>query len=601
VEEKVGVERRKRESNLNWKGKRFNILLFLTLMLHFALLYLSGFNLAIQSLLYPILLVQLRFGSVKSIVVTTTVHILYQILPVYLENIGAISLDYSIYLITILHSGAGFFSAILATVIPLKQINKTKELSLAEKVKKPAAPALRIRVSQIMHLQTVIETLQQSTNAIVDLIGGNAARVRNQINQSHEILSKADDLNGFFNGIEQNVELIKKMSEKTIESAILGIRSSQNTETEIQNILQTMSKTTENVNDLAGSANKINEVITTIENIADQTNLLALNATIEAVRAGDMGHSFAVVAEEVGKLSENTQRSTRTVIDMIDSIRISSRVAQDLVPKESNKAKEIIKVSDTTQDQLKQLQEGVEYMTDRIHELSLISKKQALRSEQVHAFIESITKLISTSTNDIVGLYQYVERLENDTDTISTITESFRFDERLDNPIGYLKHLGGEFIQKCTKVIGSALENGIISEEELFSRKYSEIGGFDPPKYHSDTDQFFERNLKKLMDEYLEKDPRIDYFAIVDDKGYAPTHNTKYARQTTSDPHFNLKFSRDKRIFDDTIGLRAAKNRESFLLQMYPKDTGEFINDLSIPIFVNDRHWGAVRIGFTYE
>lgn len=60
----------------------------------------------------------------------------------------------------------------------------------------------------------------------------------------------------------------------------------------------------------------------------------------------------------------------------------------------------------------------------------------------------------------------------------------------------------------------------------------------------------------------------------------------------------DIAWSRDKRIFDDTTGSRGAKNTSPLLLQTYVRDTGEILNDLSLPIFVNHRHWGALRVGF---
>jgi methyl-accepting chemotaxis protein len=63
----------------------------------------------------------------------------------------------------------------------------------------------------------------------------------------------------------------------------------------------------------------------------------------------------------------------------------------------------------------------------------------------------------------------------------------------------------------------------------------------------------------------------------------------------------DLVNSRDKRIFNDQTGLKAAKNEKKFLLQVYLRDTGEIIADLSMPIYVNDKHWGALRVGLTPE
>ncbi len=54
-----------------------------------------------------------------------------------------------------------------------------------------------------------------------------------------------------------------------------------------------------------------------------------------------------------------------------------------------------------------------------------------------------------------------------------------------------------------------------------------------------------------------------------------------------------------KRMFNDTVGIRLARNQDPILVQTYVRDTGEVLNDLSVPITVRGRHWGAVRLGFS--
>ncbi len=76
-------------------------------------------------------------------------------------------------------------------------------------------------------------------------------------------------------------------------------------------------------------------------------------------------------------------------------------------------------------------------------------------------------------------------------------------------------------------------------------------------------------------------------------------HTTKkIAQKPTGNPEIDMAKSRDKRIFNDPAGLRAAQNKMPFLMQTYARDTGEILNDLSIPISVNGKHWGALRVGF---
>ncbi len=86
--------------------------------------------------------------------------------------------------------------------------------------------------------------------------------------------------------------------------------------------------------------------------------------------------------------------------------------------------------------------------------------------------------------------------------------------------------------------------------------------------------------------------------AVGDEGGYAPTHNSFYSKKPTGDARVDLLHSRDKRIFNDPAGLKSASNTLPFLLQTYVRDTGEVLSEISLPVFINNRHWGALRLGF---
>ncbi len=142
------------------------------------------------------------------------------------------------------------------------------------------------------------------------------------------------------------------------------------------------------------------------------------------------------------------------------------------------------------------------------------------------------------------------------------------------------------------------LTSGQLSMAQLFDTFYIPIPNTDPQKFHTQYDQKLDGILRPILDDCLARSQNYIFVVAVDRNGYLPTHNTKYSQPLTGDPDVDTKRNRTKRIFNDRTGLAAARNIKPYLFQHYSRDTGETMTDLSVPIFVRGRHWGALRIGY---
>jgi HAMP domain-containing protein len=152
-------------------------------------------------------------------------------------------------------------------------------------------------------------------------------------------------------------------------------------------------------------------------------------------------------------------------------------------------------------------------------------------------------------------------------------------------------------------VLDAAIDGGALTVNDVFDRQYVPIKGYDwgdKPKFHTRYDSVIEPAVLVFEDKFLEHDDFV--FAVgVDENGYLPTHNTRFQKPLTGDVAKDLAGNRTKRIFNDPVGLTAAKNKEPTLLQVYRRDTGETMWDVSSPIYVKGKHWGGFRVGVSME
>lgn len=162
-----------------------------------------------------------------------------------------------------------------------------------------------------------------------------------------------------------------------------------------------------------------------------------------------------------------------------------------------------------------------------------------------------------------------------------------------------VKEVAQSCSRKVTSLFNTYLDSGALTMPQLFDTFYIPIPDTDPPKYHTQYDKIIDESLQTILDQFLSYDNHIIYVIAVDTYGYLPAYNSRYSHYYTGNREEDLKNNKAKRILNDHIGLAASRNKAPFLIQQVVLDTGEKIKDLSLPLMIRNRHWGAVRIGYT--
>jgi methyl-accepting chemotaxis protein len=362
----------------------------------------------------------------------------------------------------------------------------------------------------------------------------------------------------------------------------------------MESIRDSVATTRGTVERLAVSSVKIGEIAGLIEDIADQTNLLALNAAIEAARAGEHGRGFAVVADEVKNLSAKTAASTREITNIINAIQTDSQQAVIAMNDEQARVVEGVNTALAARDALESILGLAGESTDMVNQIATATEEQSATTNEITEKIQRISGMAQAVNSEM----QLTDRTLQDLAVVAEKIYGTVGQFSVGNYHDAMKEYAGELRDRAIAALEKAMGDGTIKSEQLFSRQYTPIPKTNPPKFSTAFDALFDRIISPLQEEVLAKNGDMVFAICVDSKGYCPSHNLKFSKPLTGDPEMDKMQNRTKRIFNDKTGLKAAENTGSFLLQTYMRDTGEIMNDLSIPIVIGGKHWGGIRIGY---
>ena len=305
-----------------------------------------------------------------------------------------------------------------------------------------------------------------------------------------------------------------------------------------------------------------------------------------------------MVASEVKNLAEATRRATQQIGDTVRGLdsEVGHLIGES--SEASARAKDAGGGAQQIQNVIARVQHGFARVGQEIDGVARAATSNLAQCDLVIGELANLAEGVDLSSTDLKHADERIAKLLDVSESLIAMIA----DSGVETSDAPLIRLVVATARRISEAFEAAIARGEITLAQLMDENYREIPGTDPRQYLTDYVAFTDRILPAIQDPIQKSDPRIVFCVAWARGGYLPTHNPNYRLPQGKDPVWNNANCRNRRLFNDRAVKKVAASTRPFLLQTYRRDMGGgnfvLMKDVSSPILLRGRHWGAFRVGF---
>ncbi|KAB2953267.1 HAMP domain-containing protein [Heliorestis acidaminivorans] len=303
--------------------------------------------------------------------------------------------------------GSAFNLMVINQTELVKKVKQNaQELAAASEEMAASSQQVRYSVSEIAtSTQGVATESEQGTQSIAEV-----AQVLVEISSLLQIA-------------KEKARVATESSNKTMDKAVAGKESVDKNNKQMLDIKGKMGETEEQMKNLQDYSRQISTITNTITSIANQTNLLALNAAIEAARAGEHGRGFAVVADEVRKLAEQSDQGAAEVDKLLQKVLGATESAVQSAQQSRSEIDQGVLLINQAGTALQDILKAVNGTVEQINSVAKLADDSVASSDQIVALIGTVATVIEDAAKNAQQVAAKTQEASTSMETIAATTE----------------------------------------------------------------------------------------------------------------------------------------------------------------------------------